>query len=309
MPPASPSISPFSRPARARETALPRPLPRSLLAARRAEAAQRSLAHCQLCAHRCGANRLQGETGPCRAGATSRVFHSQTEVADERELIPVFAVSFSGCDLRCDFCITGRQSWDPSVGDLVSGPDGSSDALHDLAARARQALADGACSVMLLGGEPTIHLPTALRFASLLPDDATLIWKTNAHATEDARALLDDVFDVWVADYKFGNDLCATRLAHVPNYLATVRGNLQWAHDHTRLIVRHLQMPGHLECCWRPAAEWMAAELPGVRVSLREGFWPGWFSSRHPELATTVSLNEAQRARVMAEELGLNLIS
>ena len=116
---------------------------------------------------------------------------------------------------------------------------------------------------MLLGGEPTIHLPTALEFASLLPDDATLVWKTNAHATAEARALLDGVFDVWVADYKFGNDACAQRLAKVPDYTAVVRENLRWAHTHTDLIVRHLLMPGHVDCCWRPIAEWLAAELPG----------------------------------------------
>ena len=35
-------------------------------------------------------------------------------------------------------------------------------------------------------------------------------------------------------------------------------------------------MPGHLECCWEPVAEWLGNELPAVAVSLRGGFWPGW---------------------------------
>jgi uncharacterized Fe-S radical SAM superfamily protein PflX len=55
-----------------------------------------------------------------------------------------------------------------------------------------------------------------------------------------------------------------------------VRENLQWAHTHSDLIVRHLLMPGHAACCWRPVAEWLAENLPGVKVNLRAGFWPAW---------------------------------
>ena len=287
---------------------------RRQLAAQRAAIAWPQLRRCGLCAHRCGVNRLAGEVGPCHAGTTAHVFHAQTEVSDEAELAPVFAVAFGGCDLRCDFCNTGRDSWNAQAGTLTARhPQDSAEAATtgyavELAARIRQALAHNARSVMILGGEPTIHLPAVLEFVSLLPDDARLVWKTNAHGTAAARELLDGVFDVWVADYKFGNDLCAQQLAKVPDYTAIVRENLVWASTHTELIVRHLLMPGHLECCWRPVAEWLASELPGVKVSLRTGFWPGWFSARHPKLVRTTSIPEEQQARELAARLGLRLI-
>jgi hypothetical protein len=38
-----------------------------------------------------------------------------------------------------------------------------------------------------------------------------------------ARTLLAGLFDVWVIDYKFGNDQCARRLREAPNYTAVVR--------------------------------------------------------------------------------------
>jgi putative pyruvate formate lyase activating enzyme len=279
---------------------------RAALAQARSVLAWRHLECCTLCAHRCGVNRLAGQTGPCRAGATARIFHTQTEVSDE--LAPLFAVSFSGCDLRCDFCNTGRESWNPSAGQVVSAPDTPETRLEAVAGRARQALAGGARSVMILGGEPTVHLPAALEVVARLPEEARLIWKTNAHATREARDLLQDLFDVWVADYKFGQDDCALRLARIPDYTRIVRENLHWAFRHTDLIVRHLLMPGHLECCWRPIAEWLATELPGVKVSLRTGFWPGWFSHRHPELRQTSTRPEESRALELARHLGLRLI-
>ena len=273
---------------------------RSAVAGERAVTAHAALADCQLCAHHCGVNRLAGETGLCHAGADARFFLAQTEVTDELELIPTFAVALSGCDLRCDFCITGAESWNPRAGQNFSAPE--------MAAKAKAAIANGAKTVMILGGEPTIHLPAALEFVSHLPNDAKLVWKTNAHGLAQAHALLDGMFDVWLADYKFGNDDCARRLARVSDYTSLVRQNLLWANEHSELIVRHLLMPGHLDCCWRPVAEWLAENLPGVKVNLRSGFWPAWKSARHAELRGTVPDDEARRAWQIAEDLGLDLI-
>ena len=273
---------------------------RPALARERARLARAALADCRLCAHDCGVNRLTGETGLCHAGPEARFFSAQVEVSDELELMPTFSVALSGCDLRCDFCITGKASWDARAGlGFAAG---------QMAERARLALHNGARTIMVLGGEPTIHLPAALEFVSHLPASAKLIWKTNAHGTARARALLDGLFDVWLADFKFGNDACAQRLAKVPDYVRVVRENLLWADDHSELIVRHLLMPGHVECCWRPVAEWLAENLPGGKVNLRAGFWPAWQARRHGELLNVLSMSEHDFAFGLAGELGLNLI-
>jgi putative pyruvate formate lyase activating enzyme len=272
---------------------------RAAMAGERAISARELLADCKLCAHNCGVNRLAGETGLCHAGAETRFFSAQVEVSDEIELIPTFAVALSGCDLRCDFCITGRESWNPRAGlgfDAIA-----------MAAQTKVALHNGARTIMVLGGEPTIHLPDALEFISHLPDDARLIWKTNAHGSAQARELLDGMFDVWLADFKFGNDTCALRLAKVPDYIRIVQENLLWADEHSELIVRHLLMPGHVECCWQPVAEWLAENLPEVKVNLRAGFWPAWHAARHHELRGTVTAGENDNAFELARQLGLNL--
>jgi len=161
---------------------------------------------------------------------------------------------------------------------------------------------------MILGGEPTVHLPSVLQMVSIFPDEARLIWKTNGHGMPAARELLDGLFDVWLVDYKFGNDACAAILARVENYTAVLRENLLWASANSELIIRHLLMPGHVECCWRPAAEWLASNLRGVKVNLRRGFWPAWQSRRHPELTSLVSGSEAELAASIAAEHELLLI-
>lgn len=273
---------------------------RAAIARERAAIARAMLADCHLCAHRCGVNRLAGPAGLCHAGSEANFFSAQVEVSDELELIPTFAVALSGCDLRCDFCITGGPSWNPRAGHGFNA--------RSMAARAQRALHEGAHTVMVLGGEPTVQLPAALEFVAELPDTAKLVWKTNAHGSGEARELLDGLFDVWLADFKFGNDECARRLAKVPDYVRVVQENLLWAHAHSELVVRHLLMPGHVECCWRPVAEWLAAQLPGVKINLRSGFWPAWQAQRHAELSNSVSAVERERAEAIARECELNLI-
>ena len=293
---------------------------RSAIARERAMKARAMLADCRFCAHDCGVNRLAGETGLCRAGAEPRFFSAQVEVSDELELIPTFAIALSGCDLRCDFCITGAESWNPRAG---HGLDAAA-----MAAQAKAAVQNGARTIMVLGGEPTIHLHAALELVSLLPDSAKLIWKTNAHGSAQARELLDGMFDVWLADFKFGNDDCAQRLAKVSDYVRVVQENLLWFGGRTvgvqalaccddtlkrelqrgELILRHLLMPGHVECCWRPVAEWLAENLPGVKVNLRSGFWPAWQARRHAELRQPILKSEIDQAFALARNLHLDLI-
>lgn len=273
---------------------------RSVVAGKRAVIARALLADCRFCAHHCGVNRLQGQLGLCRANADTRFFLAQTEVTDELELIPTFAIALNGCDLRCDFCITGMESWNPRMGRTFNA--------RKMAAMAETALNHGARTIMVLGGEPTIHLHAVLELASLLPDWARLVWKTNAHGSAQARELLDGIFDVWLADFKFGNDGCARRLAKIQDYTQIVTENLLWAHAHSELIVRHLLMPGHVRCCWESVAAWLAQNLPDAKVNLRTGFWPAWHARLHRELSGTVGTEEAACAQRIAENYGLNLI-
>ncbi len=273
---------------------------RNSLAKSRISKAWKLLESCELCAHRCGVNRLAGSTaGRCHVGNDSRIFSAQIEVSDELEVIPTFAIAFGGCDMRCGFCITGKESWSAQSGSLIAPPD--------MADKARQAIECGARSIMILGGEPTIHLPAVMELSSILPENTQWIWKTNAHGTHHARDLLDRLFDLWIADFKFGNNACAERLARTSNYLEAVQDNLIWAANHSDLIVRHLLMPGHLECCWKPVAQWIASRIPGTRVNLRGGFWPAWQSKNFPEFRSSSTNKEWERALEIADNYSIPL--
>ncbi len=273
---------------------------RAALAHERARAARQMLANCRLCARACGVNRLRGEAGFCGAGADARCFSAQVEVGDELELNPTFAVALSACDCRCAFCVTRTASWNAEAGAPFEP--------RAVAAGARRALREGARTVMVLGGEPTVHLPAVLDFVAELPAAARLVWKTNGYASTAACELLEGMFDVWVVDFKFGNDSCAQRLAQAPDYVRAVQETLRWAGQHSDLIVRHLLLPGHIDCCWKPVAAWLAAESPGAKVSLRREFWPVRRPVRFTELRRALRAAENDEAVRFARDWGLNLV-
>ena len=55
-------------------------------------------------------------------------------------------------------------------------------------------------------------------------------------------------------------------------------------------------------------AEWLAANLPGVKVNLRTGFWLAWQSVRRVGLHRTASKAENGHALQIASACGIRFI-
>ncbi|MBI5368248.1 MAG: radical SAM protein [Planctomycetes bacterium] len=249
---------------------------------------------CTLCEHHCRVDRTRRPAGLCGAGDRPRIFCELVEYAEEPELVPAYAVSLSGCNLRCVFCITGESSQEAGAG----APADSA----ALAARIRTAVDSGrARSVVLLGGEPTIWLPFLLELAGRLRGlSAPLVLKTNLFCSTAALDAALDAFDLLIADFKFGNDDCAARLGGFANYVDVLHRNLRHAAARKCVFVRHLVMPRHLECCAEPVSAWVRSALPGTRLSVRDHFVPAYRVADRPELARTTTAAESRRALALA---------
>ena len=256
---------------------------------------------CSLCEHRCGVDRLAGARGPCRAGTEARVFRHRVEFGEELELIPSHLFYLSGCDLRCSFCIAEANAFNPAVGTELTA-----EFLTQAIPWGRQ---HGARNLQWVGGEPTIHLPAILRAMAGCGDRSHIVWKSDFYGTPAAFDLLRGIADTYVADFKFGNDACAARLAKVERYVATVTRNLPIAAKQGNLMVRHLLLPGHFDCCFRPIVDYMAHELPDTKFSIRDGYLPRWQARRYDELAHPLDANLADAARDLAMSKQLNVVN
>ncbi|MBI3466559.1 MAG: radical SAM protein [Planctomycetes bacterium] len=230
----------------------------------------------------------------------ARVFRHRVEYGEELELIPSHIFYLSGCDLRCVFCIAEENAFDPGRGMPLTS--------EFFTQAVRWGKQQGARNVQWLGGEATVHLPAILEVMAACPDPVQMVWKSNFHCTPESLELLRGIADVYLADFKFGNDRCAQRLASVENYLAVVTRNLLLAADQGELIIRHLLMPGHLECCLRPAVAWVRQHMPDVKFSLRNGYMPAWRARQFSELGRHVTSQENAQAIELVKRAELNLI-
>jgi len=126
-------------------------------------------------------------------------------------------------------------------------------------------------------------LPALLAALRECPDPLPIVWNCNGLLCAQAAELLDGLVATWVIDWKFGHPDCAARLAGVRgfDYAAEIERSFQIAERPVALaelpvlIVRHLLMPGHLECCTQPVLRELARRLPaGALVNLMTGFVP-----------------------------------
>ena len=270
------------------------------LLAHNAEQAQQHLRDCHLCEHHCGNDRTNGVRGKCHALDEVRVFRHRVEWGEEPELVPSHLFYTSGCDLRCKFCIAEENAFNPKLGTLLTP-----EFLKTSIAWGRT---QGAKNLQWVGGEPTIHLPGILEVMKEINDLPDIVWKSDFYSSTAALDLLDGVAKYYVADFKFGNDQCATAVAGVPHYVETVSRNLKHVLERGILIVRHLLLPGHFDCCYQPIVEWIAKHMPEVRFSLRDGYLPKWQAKHHPALHGYITKKDAEMARKLAEAKGLRLV-
>lgn len=264
----------------------------------RAEEARRLLRSCRLCERACGVDRLAGEAGWCGCDHHSYAYCEGLLWNEEAFITPSYALFFAGCNLGCAFCYALDLNRAPAECEPVDG--------EAVVSRLR-ACATSPATFSFIGGEPSVHLHTALGLVATLPAELPVVWNSNFYFTQECSRLLAGSVDVFIADLHFGNDACARGIADADDYLRVVGRNLRWAREAGTLVVRHLVLPGHVECCTAPALSWLAKEFPDVRVNVLTNYLP-------PEarlmgcLERRLEEGEVRRTRQIVLDLGLETI-
>ena len=267
------------------------------------ELARRILKSCHFCERRCGVDRTAGEVGVCGVSERSRIASEFIHTGEEPELVPSYTIFFSGCTFKCQYC----QNWDISQYP-GSGVPVDPKTISNLVDSQRRG---GARNVNWVGGEPTPNLHNILASLNGCETSVPSVWNSNMYMSLEAMKLLFGTQDVYLTDFKYGNDECALRYSKVPNFFEVVARNHRLAHADAELIIRHLVLPTHVECCTRRVLGWIAENLgKGVRVNVMPQFRPEYKAHEFEELRRRVTAEEMDTALRIAGEAGLeNVIS
>lgn len=265
------------------------------------ELAKRILESCHFCELRCGVDRSEGETGACGVGVKPRVSSEFLHRGEEPELVPSYTIFFSGCTFNCQFC----QNWDISQ-NPDTGMEYSSEEISSLISQRRQS---GARNVNWVGGDPTPNLHFILSVLNSCEVNIPSVWNSNMYLSEESMRLLAGTQDVYLTDFKYGNDECASKYSRVQNYWDIITRNHRLAYEDAELIIRHLVLPEHLKCCTSNILKWIRKELgEDVRVNIMGQYRPQAKSRNYPELSRRVNSEEMNEAFRIAEEAGLTNI-
>ena len=264
------------------------------------ELAERMLKACNFCGRCCRLDRHEGP-GACGVDATSHVSSEFLHMGEEPELIPSHTIFFEGCNFACAYC----QNWE--IARRISGPPVDAGRMCRLIEhRHRQ----GSANVNFVGGDPAPHLHTVLKIIRCIESNIPTIWNSNMYLSPETLQLLDGAIDVYLADFRYGDDGHALRYSGIKNYWeVTTRAFLE-AKRQADVLVRLLVLPGHVECCARPIIEWCARNLGSdVRFNLMFQYHPEYRAAEFPEINRHLTGREIRLAMEIAREAGLtNLV-
>jgi len=267
----------------------------------KADILKEMLKSCHFCERRCGVNRYERK-GFCKCGVKSYYSSEFLHMGEEPELIPSHTIFFNRCTFACVFC----QNYD-----IVYDDDYLVDPV-EMARIIEVRYIQGSRNVNFVGGNPDQHAHTILEILSYVSLNVPVVWNSNMYHTTELAEIIEDVVDVWLGDFKYGNDRCAERYSKVKNYWEVVTRNFRRAYDTGEVLLRHLVMPNNLECCTRKVVEWVSRNIPGVRFNMmfqyRPEFLVAEMPEKWPEIARRLTKEEIREAMKMAEEYNLNLV-
>jgi len=261
------------------------------------ELAFRIFKKCHFCERKCNVDRTK-KTGKCgvrQPQISSEFLH----MGEESVLVPSYTVFFSGCTFNCVFC----QNWDISQRSCGVYVDPAA-----VASWIDKRKLQGARNVNWVGGDPAPNILFILEVLKQCNVNIPQVWNSNMYCSVETMRLLDGVIDLFLTDFKYGNDDCARRLSKVENYLSVVKRNHKIAHEQADMIIRHLVMPNHFECCSKPIMDWIVSNLPNAVVNIMGQYRPEYRAYDYDEISSRVTIDEVLVVKDYAKKLGINEI-
>jgi len=268
--------------------------------------ANKYLESCIFCERQCGANRIKDEKGYCFLTKDSFVSSAFLHMGEESVLIPSGTIFFQSCNFGCIFCQNYdiSQAWKGKrdIEDIATKVDNKK-----LSSLAEKLVDKGAININYVGGDPIPNLHTIVGSLNYQNSNICQLWNSNFYLTDKALSLILDFMDFWLPDFKYGNNECAEKYSGVKNYYDVVSRNHKRIHNEGsgEIIVRHLVMPNHVECCSKPILKLISHEAPKCVLNIMGQFRPQFHAAKYPEINRCPTSKEMQEVKDYADKLGI----
>lgn len=269
------------------------------------------LERCDLCPHQCGVNRFEGKVGFCRATADIEIASYGPHFGEESVLVGFGGsgtIFFTHCNMGCVFC----QNY--HISQLGEGRKVS---IEELAGIMLTLQKMGCHNINLV--TPTHYIPqivSALVIAAKSGLRIPLVYNCGGYERKEIIALLDGIVDIYMPDFKYGDDEKALRYSKVPNYTKYAKeaviemqrqvGDLVVDDNGIALrglIIRHLVMPNNVADS-KKVLEFIAKEVSGkAYVNVMAQYYPTFKAHQFPEIARRITMGEYKEVLKFARQI------
>jgi putative pyruvate formate lyase activating enzyme len=235
-------------------------------------------------------------------------------------LVPSGTIFFSGCTFECVFC----QNYDISTIGKKRYSEKSNVHVNFLKrlkvpmvsispnhlAEMESLLAEqNAKNINYVGGDPTPNLHTIVQSLKFFHKNICLLWNSNFYNSMASLKILQEIMDLWLPDFKYGNNTCGKTYSGIKNYWDVITRNLKFIYDggSRDIIIRHLVLPNHVECCTKPILTWIAENIPNVVVNIMGQYHPDHLINKdhYSEINRRPNREEMIQAFSLADSLGI----
>jgi putative pyruvate formate lyase activating enzyme len=219
-------------------------------------------------------------------------------------------VFFSSCNMQCVYC----QNW--QISHRAAGKTLTSSELS----RIMRTLQDQGCH-NIDAVTPTPHLPgiiSALLDASQHGLSIPLVYNCGGYENPDIIGLLSGIVDIYLPDFKYGNDQDAISFSGVDDYVrhaaTALREMVRQVGDTLEIenglamrgiIIRHLVIPGKVESSLE-VLKIIKGISTSLSLSLMSQYTPVPAVAKHPILGRRVTTEEYETVVNTAIEMGFD---
>lgn len=222
---------------------------------------------CCLCPWNCKINRFKSK-GRCLLDWQSKLIYYGIIYGEEEIISPSYGIYFAGCNLKCSFCIYKQYQDNP----LSKGKAYDFDTLTEELKQNKSYYK----TISFIGGEPSINLLPIVQILQNISsfNKALIVLNSNMYFSEQAREVLSEIVDIFIANFHFGNEECAYKISGAFNYIDVLKKNIQcFLYKRKKIIIRHLLLPGHIKCCLEPILKF-CQKLEGIDFNLMLNYVP-----------------------------------
>lgn len=270
---------------------------------------------CNLCPRKCGVNRLNNEIGACKTGYGVFVSSYGPHFGEESFLVGnggSGTIFFSGCNITCVYC----QNW--QISQSVKEKKISVEKLANIMIELQKM---NCHNVNLVS--PTHQIAFIVEAVSIAVEKGLkipIVYNCSGYESLYTLELLEGLIDIYMPDFKYGEDSIALKYSGIKNYVAHTFSALKEMHRQVGALkiennlavrgvfVRHLVLPERLTALEK-IFQLISSISRDIPVNIMSQYYPAYKAHHYPELSRKIHVEEYNEVFQMAKDFGLKIIA